>query len=308
MTDRRSYEEYLDEFGERLTAVAARRRRRLVTRPAVLIAIGASAVAAATIGVAVVPGGGQLDPVARASEALAPSGTIIHMKLTSTMVATERNMKVPDPQTVELWSAADPARWRYVQVIADDVKVGDDEGFFQGREEFAFANGVQEDYIAQRDQLKVTTGFRDPNASRVPGLMPIDPERDIRPLLQRGELRDEGEATVDGRRVHRLVGETTSENGRSTRRVVYDVDAETFEPVAGELELTFPVPRRDGAGLAGVRDVVAKTLFHVDVYERLPDDAEHADVLRIKTTAKTRVTTRSVDDPPTTSRTTTAAP
>lgn len=307
MTEPTRYECFLDEFGERLSAVArGSRRRRLVPRllrrrPVAWVAIGAGVIAVAGIGAARIPTGGRLDVAERANAALAPAGEIIYMRLTTTPVATGPSMPVPEPQTTEVWSASNPARWRFVQTIPDDLRVVDARGFYRGRQEFAYADGIDQYYVAERDRLDIVTGPSGAAGKRAPSVVPIDPERDIRPLLDRGELSDRGTTTIDGRLVRRLVGETARKDGRATRRVVYEVDADTFEPVAGVLEVRMR------------QELVFRQLFHVDAYERLPDDAEHAPLLRIQTTPRTRVRTRKAVYPqprpaPPRVRTTTVGP
>src|SRR5262245_12439899 len=99
------YDGFLDDLGERLTAAAsshgvARARRR---RRAAVVGLAAAAAAAIAIGaIAVVPGGNGLDAVARADDALAPNGQIIHMRLVSTVVGGHVAKNLPRSQTTEL--------------------------------------------------------------------------------------------------------------------------------------------------------------------------------------------------------------
>ena len=284
MTD--DYERYLDGFGERLAAVSDRRRRGFtpaLRRPATLVVIGAVVVAA--VGIVVTSGGGELDPVARADAALAPSGRIIHVKFETRFVALP-GASAPRPQSLELWSAGEPLRWRIRQVF--DARTRDNTGRQRGPEEYAYADGVGRNYRVLRDRLRVTKGVP---SKRAPSPIPIDPERDIRPLLQQGKFRDGGVRTVDGRRVRRLISETTTAKGKLGRRVVYDVDADTFEPVAGEIRLTAHGHTRRADGKLVPQAITSTALFRVVVYERLPDDAAHAGLLRITTTPRTKVTT-----------------
>jgi hypothetical protein len=294
MTEPRDLERYIDDFGRRLAegATAAARPRAARRRLAV---IGAVAVAVAGVVVGLLDASAErLDPVAEAQAALASPGEIVYMRITSTFIAPGAG-SVPRPQTIEQWSALDPPRWRFVQTLAP-AKPGrggmyDAHGPITGRQELSYANGSQRSYIADRDELTVSRGFSDKSASaRVPS--PLGPgtgdlQTDLRSLLAAGKVTDEGEREIDGRTVRRLVIEqhsprpsATRHEGDLERRFVYDVDPHTFAPIQGTLSLT--VPSRP-------HPLLIVTRMHVDAYERIPLTAASTKLLRIQTTARTKV-------------------
>ena len=287
MNEPQDLDRYIDDFGRRLGGAAPARPR--VARRG--LAAGALAGVAAAAGVAVLlaTSGDRLDPVAEAQAALAAPGEIVHMRITSTFVAPGVG-SVPPPQTTEQWYAPDPPRWRFVQTIpprkAGQGGVGDAHGFITGREEFSYAHGVQRTYIAERDTLTVNRGYSDNGAAaHVPS--PLGPgsgdlQTDLRAMLAGGEVTDEGEVQVGGRTLRRLVstdpGPAAKSRGGLGRRLVYDVDPQTFAPVQAMLTLT----ARPNALRLTMR-------MHVDAYERIPLTAATAEVLRIETTPRTKV-------------------
>ena len=288
-------ERYLDDFGSRLRAASskpaiARRRRRL-------LAIGTTCVvaaAAAGLALIVVSGGGsskRFDIVAEARAALSPPGEIVHMVIRS---ETARDDARPAPgNVIEQWSTVDPPRWRIIQKLPRPGEgrgmVADSEGPIYGRQEIAYANGVQQTFLAERNALLIQEGFRDDGpAARVPGFFATggDPEVDLRAMLASGEVTDDGEHQVGGRAVRRLVSEH-SEDVTARRRLVYDVDPDTFAPVQGSV--TIRVGRGPRAPKLSLR-------FVVDRYVRIPITAESAKLLRIKTNSATKVTVRTAED------------
>lgn len=248
-------------------------------RPVVLAAIAAGVAIVVPVGVFALSRGSGLDPVARADEALAPNGSIIHMRLTLEASAGGR---AAAPQTIEVWSADYPRRSRIVQ------KVPDEDG---ARREFAYIQGTAQDYNPRRDSLTVLT---DGAASeQVPSVVPLDPGRDIRPMIERGELHDRGERMIHGRKIHQFVGEMTAP-GSTRRRLAYNVDARTFEPVGGELRIVVG-SRRDT--LAGPRDpLTVRIKYGIDLYERISDAPVHEHLLRIQITPQTKVTKLTVEE------------
>lgn len=286
-------ERYLDDFASRLRAADAaptrpRRRRRRVAVAA------ASAVVAAVAAVVLLagPGGGdRLDVVAEARAALSPRGEIVHMVIRAE--APPDDAGTPPPHVTEQWTAVDPPRWRVVQVLPRPGEgrgtVGDAQGPIFGRQEFAYAGGVQRVFTAQRNTLVVQKGFSDDGpAAQAPGLFGMggDPQADLRAMLASGEVTDTGERRVDGRTVRRLVSETSRDTFR--RRLVYDVDADTFAPVQGSLTITL------GAGTPQARDI--STRFVVERYERIPITPQSAKLLTITTNPDTKVTVRTAED------------
>ena len=269
---------YLDDFGERLAGVTrqrpARRRRRLVFA---LAAVVASAAALAGVLTAARE---PLDPVAEARQALAPPDEIVYMKVTSDSPDAEG-----PSHAVELWSARNPPRWRLVQQLDPANGVMEDRhGVIRGRQEFSYAGGEQRVYLAERDTLSITRGFGDDHeAALVPtpfNLGSGDVEADLRTMLREGEVTDLGEQQADGRTVRRLVSET---GGELRRRLVYDVDPDSFEPIQATLTMSFP-PGGDGRALT--------SRMRVDAYERIPIDETSVKLLEIQTTPRTKVTVR----------------
>jgi hypothetical protein len=289
MTEPHDLDRYIDDFGRELGAAPTPRSRPRAVRLG--LAGGALGAVVAAAAVLLATPGDRLDPVAEAQAALAAPGEIVHMRITSTFVAPGVG-SVPPPQTTEQWYAPDPPRWRFVQTIpprkAGQGGIGDAHGFITGREEFSYAHGVQRSYIAERDTLTVSRGFSDAGpAARV--LSPLGPgsgdlQTDLRAMLAGGEVSDEGEVQVGGRTLRRLVSVDPSpaakRRGGPGRRLVYDVDPQTFAPVQATLTLT--IPSRPGA----LRLV---SRMRVDTYERIPLTAATAGLLRIQTTPHTTV-------------------
>lgn len=255
------------------TAPAGRRPRRR------LVAVGGLAVAAVIAATVLAVPGQRLDPVAEAQAALASPGEIVHMKITS-QALDANGQAVGAEWTSEQWSALDPSRWRLIDTPGNDAS---------GPQEIAYANGEQRVYSAARDTLIVNQGLsEDGAAARVPSALPqrtADVDADLRSLLE-GDVTDEGEQQVDGRTVRRLVSVSRSTDGLDVqKRLVYDVDPETFAPIAATLSVTFPAS--DG----GSRDFT--TRLRVDAYERVPLDATTAKLLQIQTTPHTKTTINS---------------
>ena len=283
-------QDYFDEYGRRLHAVADSDVPAARRTPRRLIALGASGLAVAAIVAWLLSGataGNRLDVVSEARAALAPAGEIVHMVVTTSLVDAGGTRS----STVEQWSATDPPRWRIVQTLppADAVRgvMHDPDGnVIEGRQEFAYADGEQRVYYAQRDALEINQGFRlsdDGPAARFPGILGEGAE-DLRAALASGNVRDEGERVVDGRTVRRLVSEKGV--GMNLRRWTYDVDPETFAPIQAEIEFGVPVegaePRR--------------AHLRVDKFERIPLNDETEKLLTIATTPNTKVTVRTAEE------------
>jgi hypothetical protein len=300
MTGRHDLDRYLDDFARQLSdSTTARPPRRAGRRRLVLIAV--AAVAAVGVAGSLLGGSGErLDPVAEAQAALDPSGEIVYMQITSTFLAS-KHTGVPKPQTTELWSALGPPRWRFVQTLpssrAGQGVAYDARGPITGRQELSYADGVQRSYIADRDTLTVDRGYSDDGpAARVPLLLLTasgDVQTDLRSMLADGDVTDLGERQVGGRTVRRLVSTQRSQlgSGASTakpargrpqlvRELVYDVDPQTFAPIQATLTITLP---------SHPRAVRLSTRMRFDAYERIPLTATTAKLLRIQTTARTKV-------------------
>ena len=289
MSDSERLGGYLDDFGERLTAAAGASPSR--RRPRVLVVgMAAGAVAAVIVAVALGATGEQLDPVAEARAALALPGEIIYMKITTITTSTTSGT-VPAPRTTEQWSAVDPLRWRYVQSIphasARQGAMGDSRGPIFGRMELSYGNGVLRHYLAARNSLTVTTGYRDdePDAG-MPSLVGQgggDPQGDLRSMLSNAEVRDEGEQRVGGRTVRRFVSVRQRPETHSRLRLVLDVDPATFAPLQGSVSLSF-----DGEGVRVVDHL------HVDDYRRISLNERTKQLLEIDTAPDTTVTRDSI--------------
>jgi hypothetical protein len=289
MTELDGLDRYIEDFGRKLGAAATPRSRSRVLRLG--LAAGALGAVTAAVAVLLTTSGEQLDPVAEAQAALAAPGEIVHMRITSTFVAPKA-ASVPAPQTTEQWSAPDPPRWRFVQTLpapkAGQGGVGDAHGPITGRQEFSYAHGVQRSYIANRDTLTVNRGFSDNGgAAHVPsplGPASGDPQTDLRSMLASGDVTDEGEVQAAGRTLRRLVSvdpaTAAKRRGAVVRRLVYDVDPQTFAPVQATLTLT--VPSRPHV-------LRLTSRMHVDAYERIPLTTATAALLRIRTTPRTKV-------------------
>jgi hypothetical protein len=228
---------YMDDFGRDLKRVVAKRRARRRVARLLLPAVPALAVA-----FAVIPRGADVDAVAAARAALAPNGSIVHMKL-----ELDSGDRIVFP--IEQWYAADPERWRTRTEGPGVVRGG----------ETAYRNGRRRFYDARRD---VVTIWRDPNGPgrASAGLIGGDPATDLRAELGKGGVRDDGVVAVDGREVRRLVRDSPRSEGLG-RRLVYYVDPDTFEPVGGHFSL-----RRPGGQYS------RGPSFNVTLYERLPFD------------------------------------
>lgn len=294
MTERERLEHYLDDFGARLAGAAGAAPpapRRRARRPLALALGGAAAIAAVA---AVIGASGErsLDPVAEARAALAAPGEIVYMKITSTTIVPGSS-SVPPPQTTEQWSALDPPRWRFVQTLPRRGSVmrrveGGRMVPITGRQEMSYGAGVTRSYDADRDTLVVTRGYRDSDAAaRLPSVLGQgsgDPAVDLRSMLLQGTVSDRGEQRLRGRAVRRFVVEQRRDGPNdppTVRRLVYDVDPQSFAPIEGRFTITFG----PGQSLPRITSVM-----RVDAYERIPLDATSAKLLRIPATPRTKAT------------------
>jgi hypothetical protein len=281
MTD---LDRYLDDFGGRLED-AARGRRRPQRRRRLVLAFAAAVAGAAVLATVLTASQRVLDPVAEAREALLAPGEIVYMKVTSSLLDAEG-----PANTVELWSATDPPRWRMVQELDPAAGiVSDEHGRVRGRMELSYGNGEQSVYYAERDTLEVNQGFSDhgPHA-RVPNPLTFgsgDVEADLRTMLRDGEVTDMGEQQAGGRTVRRLVSESEGGTAKVARRLVYDVDPDSFEPI--QATLTFRL---------GDNADAFTTRMTVDAYERIPIDEASARLLEIQTTPRTKVTVNTPEE------------
>jgi len=263
MSEDHRYQQLMDGFGAQLARAEARLTARRVRRRRLTLGGLATTAALATVLVLLgigTGGGRSLDVLAQARAALAPPREVVHIVVTSSLVGRHSR-----PLTTEQWSATDPPRWR---IAVDD-----------GRQEMAYAHGVQRVYFRPRNALSIYRGYSDKGVpSKAPGMFGNDPVAGLREMLAAGKLRDAGEISVSGRTVRRLVGEMRIRGSDFVQRISYDVDAKTFAPLGGTLVFL----------LAHGHRVTMR--FHVDRYERLPLTAENAKLLTIQTNGQTKVT------------------
>ena len=307
MTEPQDLDRYIDDFGTRLSDAAPAGSRRRAPRRRVVLAAAGAVLAAGLLAAGLGTSGDRLDPVAEARAALDPAGEIIYMRITSTPFA-ERANSVPPAQTTEQWSALDPPRYRFVQTVprrrGSQGGQYDAHGPVSGRIEISYADGAQRTYIADRDTLSVVRGYSDQgSAARAPSLLGTGSgnlQTDLGSMLADGDVSDQGERRIGGRTVRRLVIEHRSPRagaaakskqpgGRSevVRRLVYDVDPDTFEPLQGTFTIT--LPGRPQAIRIGTR-------MHVDAYKRIPLTATTAALLRIQTTPRTKVSVKTAKE------------
>ncbi len=261
---------------------ASRDRRRF----ALVAVVGAIAVAAATL-----PGSptGEIDVVAeaRAAAAPVPGGvlhTVVQFKQTPDLGPTRISTgPPPDGKVVgtltgksERWSSDDPVRWRSrVYIETPEGKTATAES--------SYADGVTRlknswdptvrayrlpaDLRARQDQ----GSDAGPRLGSVEG--PGDPVADIRRLLDSGRVRDEGEATFEGRAVRRLVGQThvqdRSESSEGRMTYEYLVDVASFAPVRISSSQVLPGrPNAEEPAARRTRTTVSSWTFVA--YQRLP--------------------------------------
>ena len=131
----------------------------------------------------------------------------------------------------------------------------------------------------------MTTGYKDfTPQTRLPtifGQNGADPDADLRSLLTAGKLIDQGEQQSGGRTVRRLVRDD------GLRRLVLDVDPQTFVPLGGSM--TYRTP--------GETRIPEHTVnYAVEVFERLAISPETEQLLTFTPPAGTRTVTRTAAD------------
>lgn len=283
MTDHR-LDRTMDDFGAELARAARQPRRRAPRRLRVGLAAGSASAAIALVLLAW-PGsddGSGLDVVARAQAALAPSGEIVHLVMTTSSQSPGSDTF---PIKTEQWSASDPTRWRVVQnlratVVAPELRDTKPRRPHPTltRMEQSFAGGELRSFNAKANALTVEHDVPGIGKDAPIGPFGGDPVSRLREMLVGGQLRDAGTARSHGRTVRRLVGSSHGVNGEGLlRTVTFDVDPESFAPIAG----TSTVDR--GAD----RKIVVR--FRVNHYERLALNERTEQLLRIATDADTKI-------------------
>lgn len=254
---------YMDDFGRDLTRAArarSRRRRRLI-RLAPAIPVGAAlALALALLG----GSGGSDDALAKARAALAPNGEIVHMKV---QMGISGRYRMP---VVEQWYAAEPKRWR---TRSEAIRIGPHRRTLHF--ETAFSNERMRFYDRRRDVVTIWRNEHLRGDLMGPSLLGGDPASDLREQLSKGNVRDDGVVTVDGRKVRRLVQDIGGKQGFG-QRFVYYMDPTTFAPISGHLSI-----ERKGKRYRG-------PAFKVVLYERLPLNEQTEQLLKFEKTPDTR--------------------
>jgi hypothetical protein len=242
---------YLDDFGHDLTRAAGTQRRRGRNRRLVLIP-GAAALGLAAA--ALIPGlGGDSDTLAKARAALAPKGEIVHMAMHYELPGNRDNRP-----GIDQWYVDKPLAWRSVMQT----------GRGKRSVEVAVSGDRLHIHASDRDVVTIYRGYRTPLSA--PGIGGGDPVEQVREMLAKGDVRDDGIVTEDGRQVRRLVGE--HKGGKALRpRTIYLMDPQTFAPLAIRYEIA---PRKGSTRLL--------MSVKIDKYERLPVNAETSKLLRIQ--------------------------
>jgi hypothetical protein len=176
----------------------------------------------------------------------------------------------------ETWSAQDPQRWRIKSSNLQGSKV-------TYAAEGSYGGGEQRSYDGRK--LVITTGYKDYTPqTRMPNVFSPtgnDPDADLRALLMAGKLTDRGEQQAGGRTVRRL----SRDDG--VRKLVVDVDPQTFVPLGGTM--TLRVPNRP-------KIPVHTSTFTVETFERLAITPETEKLLTFAPPAGTTTVTRTAAD------------
>lgn len=270
-----AYDRNIDQFGAQLQAAGKRRATARRRRGRAILVITASAVAVAGTLTLALGGDGPANALAQARSALDPRGVVIYS------VVETSSAQSAATKTESSWTTETPRRWR----LSSPQNGAGDTGQVLGgtATEFAYAAGKQSTYRPRRRLLAVTSGF-DPNgpASRPLGVFGAG-SSEIRKLLRDGKVEDRGELEENGRRVRRLVSvqPPTRQVGLG-RELVYDVDPETFDPIAAKLSFT-------SLTATGSTTSDQTTTFRVRTYKRLPATASNLKLLQIPAPADARV-------------------
>ncbi|MEV4421609.1 hypothetical protein AB0L40_16740 [Patulibacter sp. NPDC049589] len=308
-TDYDPLETHLDALGDALRVAAAAPAPRRRTRPliATAAAVGVAAIGAVVV-VAASPRDGPVDVLGRAEAALSPTGELLHYVVRTRGVEPTGGLsprvlgtggRCPPPPPTEVWQARSPSRWR--AVIPASANTGRCQGtmidrhghVLRGTWETSWAGGTSTSYWPAVDRMKVIGGY-DSNSSQ--GNVPLgdphlggdDPVEVVRRMLRQGKLRDDGETTLDGRKVHTLSGTKTETAHRITTRetVLYAVDATTFAPVRAISTVATTYPRnqrgiRNDPRLRAELEKGRATQLDFVTFERRPLDAAGRRLLTI---------------------------
>ncbi|MEN0014017.1 MAG: hypothetical protein AAGC46_11665 [Solirubrobacteraceae bacterium] len=266
------------------------------------------AAAGITAALALGIGGKGLDVISEARAAVAPGAYVLHVRTEARWPDASPGGAKGMTTINDTWSATSPMRWRVRQSFTDDqVRRGgaSDMPRSSTPEEFAYADGAQSTYDPRGKLMSVITGFSPTGVvSRPPTVVAMvgagahaasDPVATIRELLDRGDVRDIGTASVDGHAVRRLVGIVPLSKGQPKLGVEADVDASTFAPVrlryhplASGLRKWSQQARLTWAALGAFE-------VHFTAYERLPVTPATEALLKIHPAPGTKIRTTSHD-------------
>jgi hypothetical protein len=242
------YERFLDEMGVQLDLAAIRRTSQLRRRRRAATG-GLALLAAVTGGVLLIgKGAGRVDVVAQAEAALAPAGQVLRLVTVSQLEmrggthaevtgSQAESLGWNRPRTAEQWSASEPTRWR----IATTIPTATRAGFVTAAPiQCAYSAGSEETYdqgfltnevvIVPVSKGQDESSEQSPCTTQVSGGLGTEPVAHIRTMLESGQLKAAGKATVNGREVLRLTGEearTHPTGAGPAWPIEYDVEPET---------------------------------------------------------------------------------
>jgi hypothetical protein len=282
------YQRLLDAFGRDLEQAATRPvpPRLRIPHLAAAVAVVVAGVTAALL--ATPDGDNRVDAVAQARAALAPPAQqLVHLVVRQTFELRSGRGALPSTM-IEQWAASDPPRWRIAWKAPGGGALSDAYGPIAGPVQIAYAAGTQSTYVRQRNTLTLVHGFTDADVTASvagPTLLGNDPIAGIRAMLNRGELRNAGRGSVDGRAVWRLVGALpVQRDGKTlTTRLEYDVNRVSYAPVAARVQL--PVPASSPPSALALR---------FPTFQRLPLTAANARLLQIRPQGRPKVIEQTV--------------
>jgi hypothetical protein len=190
------------------------------------------------------------------------------------------------PRTAEEWSASEPTRWR----IATTIPTATSEGSIAAAPiQCAYSAGSEESYDQgfQTNEVEIVpvskgrdeSSEESPCTTQVSGGLGTQPVAHIHTMLESGELKATGKATVNGREVLRLTGRETRPQltgAGPAWPIEYDVDPETNAPVRFTVEMV-------GANALGNTGTLTE-VTNVTTYEQLPLNETTTGLLALKTT------------------------
>jgi hypothetical protein len=291
------YQRFLRDMGDQLDRAGNRRASQLRRRQRG--AIGGLTVFVVLVGVMLVigNGGGRVDVVAQAEAALAPAGQVLRLVTVSQLEmrggahaeitgSEAESLGWNKPRTAEEWSASGPTRWR----IATTIPTGTSAGSVPAAPiQCAYSAGSEESYDQgfQTNEVEIVpvskgqdeSSEESPCTTQVSGGLGTQPVAHIHTMLESGQLKAAGKATVNGREVLRLMGNETRPQltgAGPAWPIEYDVDPETYAPVRFTVEMV-------GANALGNPGTLTE-VTNVTAYEHLPLNETTTGLLNIKTT------------------------